>query len=114
MEWEADVLEKLRSRRQSQSPLRPRAFLLHKIPPDTFLISSRLTPAGLQAAGGVGWEKWAQKRKWGSLLIDSPPAGCGRSSIPKDPAHCPPGAGGKRVTFEKRSKKAVYTSIHHP
>ena len=64
-----------------------------------------LPPAGLQAAGGVGWEKQAQERKWGSPLIDSPSAGCGKSSIPKDPIHCPPSIGGKRVPFRREAKR---------
>lgn len=34
-------------------------------PPDMLLISSCLAPAGLQVAGGVGREKWAQERKRG-------------------------------------------------
>lgn len=92
-------------------PTEASSFPAAQTPPDTLLISSRLAPAGLQAAGGVGREKQAQERKRGgggggaSLLVDSPSAGCCRSSIPKDPTHCLPGVGGKTVTFRREVKR---------
>lgn len=46
-------------------PTEASSFPAAQTPPDTLLISSRLAPAGLQAAGGVGREKQAQERKRG-------------------------------------------------
>lgn len=98
-------MEKLRCRRQKQSPLRPRAFLLHKLPRTRSPSPPASHLQGYRWRVGSAGRSGGRRGSGGSLLVDSPSAGCGRSSIPKDPTHCPPGVGGKRVTFRREVKR---------
>ena len=108
MQWEAGILEKLRCRRQKQSPLRPRAFLLHKLPRTRSSSPPASHLQGYRQRVGLAGRSRSRRGSGGgggSLLVDSPSAGCCRSSIPKDPTHCLPGVGGKRVTFRREVKR---------